>query len=237
MPNDYFHFQQFTIEQSDCAMKVGTDGVLLGAWADIEHAEKILDIGTGTGLLALMSAQRSSADITAVEMHLSAAAQAFRNFNSSPWAQRITLHCMRIQECTEATDQLFDAIISNPPYFNNARRAESAGRSAARHNDELPFEELLTCTVKLLAHGGSFFCILPADEHTHFTALACNAGLYPKKEMITRTHNGKKPMRVLFEFTRQRLPVERRELIVHKEGASEYSDEYKNITKGFYLNF
>ena len=237
MPNDFFRFQQFTVNQSACAMKVGTDGVLLGAWADISGRKQLLDIGAGTGLIALMCAQRSDAGITAVELDPAAAEQASENIQHSPWARRIELHCMSFQKFAAECKTRFDVIISNPPYFDNARKAESKERTAARHNDALPFTDLLKGASALLTDDGSFFCILPAEERDRFLMLAESTGLYPKKEMITRTHCGKKPMRVLFEFTRNKTECSRRELIVHEEGKAEYSAEYKAITKGFYLNF
>jgi tRNA1Val (adenine37-N6)-methyltransferase len=152
-----FRFKQFSVDDSKCAMKVGTDAVLLGAWADVTCAETILDIGTGCGLIALMAAQRSNAHITAIDIDESTTLQSKENFLSSPWHDRLeAIHIEQFQP-----DYLFDLIICNPPFFKNALKTPFHERNLARHNDSLSFESLVSHVNILLSENGKFFFILP----------------------------------------------------------------------------
>ena len=158
-----FRFKQFAVEQDDVAMKVGTDGVLLGAWANCEGAKRILDIGTGTGVIALQMAQRNAeAQIHAVEIDEAAAKRARANFDNSPWAERLNVEQTAVQEFSPA--EKFDLIVSNPPYFVDSLLPPDTKRSTARHTHDLTFEELDNAVARLLAGDGKFALILPVTE-------------------------------------------------------------------------
>src|SRR5664279_1596216 len=144
-----FRFKHFSVDDSKCAMKVGTDGVLMGAWADVSAAEKILDIGTGCGLIALMAAQRSNANITAIDIDEDATLQSKENFLSSPWHERIEAIHATVQQFQP--DFLFDLIICNSPFFKNALKTPYHERNLARHNDTLPFDSLVSSVNRLLS--------------------------------------------------------------------------------------
>lgn len=160
--NSYFQFKQFRIEQGQCAMKVTTDACVLGAVAAVEQAETILDIGSGTGLLSLMAAQRSQATITAVELDRQACQQAENNFSHSPWSQRLSVIHNRIQDFAKAAPQPFDCIICNPPFFHNCHKAPEQRRAQARHTDSLSFAELAYAIHRLLKATGQAWIMLPA---------------------------------------------------------------------------
>ena len=172
-----FQFKQFTIRHDRCAMKVGTDGVLLGAWANAKGKQRILDIGTGSGLIALMLAQRTDAMITGIEIDPASATQAQENAAASPWADRLQIVATDIAGYTSY--QAFDLIVSNPPFFNEMLLPPGAARSQARHTQALTFEALLFHVQRLLSPEGSFCAILPATALTHFsrrrTSLICCA--------------------------------------------------------------
>ena len=163
MSNTHFNFKQFSVQQDLCSMKVGTDGVLLGAWTNTDNANRILDIGTGTGLIALMLAQRSTANITAVDAEANACEQAKINFYDSPWADRLQLVHSKIQDFH--SDQLFDLIVSNPPYFSGYYSSDNLSRDISRSADILlPYEDLIAVAQRLLKEDGRLSLILPANQ-------------------------------------------------------------------------
>lgn len=156
MPNPYFKFKQFTVYHDRCAMKVGTDGVLLGAWAQVDNARRILDVGTGTGLIALMTAQRSQAHIMGIDIDEKAVGQAEENVKASPWKERISICRKDVMQMCREVDGTFDAIVSNPPYFVENVHCPDARRNVARHTGGLTFGELLAAVERLLADDGTF---------------------------------------------------------------------------------
>lgn len=239
MPNNYFRFKQFTIQQEKCAMKVGTDGVLLGAWTNVGQARKILDIGTGTGLIALMLAQRTrDTEIKAIEIDETSAAQANENCKNSKWNQRIRVLHTNFQQFSEHTNNQFDLIVSNPPYFIDSLKAIDQLRSQARHTDSLSFDELIGGSLKLLAPNGNLSIVLPYVESAIFIAKAANAGLYCNRRTNISSFKGSKTIRVLMEFGRAHKPLVENELEIRIHGTkNEFTEAYKNITKDFYLNF
>ena len=229
-----FRFKQFAVEQDDVAMKVGTDGTLLGAWADCEGAKRVLDIGTGTGLIALMLAQRNNqAEIHAVEIDETASKRARSNFDMSPWAERLDVECCAVQEFN--APEKFDLIISNPPYFVDSLLPPDAKRSTARHTHDLSFEELDKAVCRLLADGGRFALILPTTEFEKYLAitqlyLARRCDVYPKI--------GADIKRVMAEFTKHETVATKHETItIEVDKRGDYTDEYRALTKDFYLKF
>lgn len=228
-----FRFKQFTIQQDNTPMKVGTDGVLLGSWADIEEAKTILDIGTGTGLIALMSAQRNPlAQIDALEIEPHACQQAHENIIASPWAKRINIFPVALQNYHPKF--LYDSIICNPPFFINSTKAPKKGRSIARHNDTLPHRELIENVSQLLKPQGNFCVILPVAETQALIRYAEEYQLYPA--YITRVipTPGKPTKRILIKFTFSRSNIQEDELIL-EFSRHHYSKEYIELTKAFYL--
>ena len=229
-----FRFKQFAVEQDDVAMKVGTDGVLLGAWADCEGAKRILDIGTGTGVIALMLAQRNSqAAIHAVEIDETATRRALSNFDMSPWAERLTVENCAVQEFE--LSEKFDLIISNPPYFVDSLQCPDAKRTTARHTQDLTFEELDKTVCRLLADGGRFALILPTAEFDRYLSVT---QLYLVRQCDVYPKIGAAVKRVMAEFAMSENADIQRENITIEQGArGEYTDEYRALTKDFYLKF
>lgn len=237
MPNNYFKFKKFTVYQDKCAMKVGTDGVLLGAWANCEGAKKVLDIGTGTGLVALMLAQRSNATIDAVEIDREATKQAKENVQKSPWGDRIEIINQSFQEFTKMRDESYDLIVSNPPYFQNAFFAPDEKRTNARHNSNLQLEDLLTGAQKLMNEEGILSMILPYLEGSMFILKASEMGLYCVRQTKVLPKPNREPKRLLLEFMKTKKPLVEQEIIIELNKRHEYSEAYKNLTQDFYLAF
>ena len=229
-----FSFKQFTIHQDACAMKVGTDGVLLGVLADVTAATHLLDIGTGTGLVALMLAQRNpSMSIDAIEIDSKAAKQAAENVAQSPWPQ-IRVHCAALQ--TYVSNQPFNLIVSNPPYFVNSLKAPKAARTTARHTDSLSFNELVEGVDRLLSPAGKFWVILPADEQTNFCQLAQEKGLYPYRLIHVHPRAEKPAKRIVMGFTRTQTTTLQEHLVIEKEQRHQYTDAFAQLTAPFYLD-
>ena len=232
-----FRFKQFVIRQQQCAMKVGTDGVLLGSWCRLPEKGKVLDVGTGTGLLSLMVAQRSEeVSVVAIEIDGDAVAQATENCQSSPWKNRIKVQHTSLQEFGRESKKVFDAVVCNPPYFNQSLRCPDDKRSQARHSDSLSFDDLLTFSVDLLKHDGMMSVILPTNESEVFERKAVEKGLFLNRVMNVYPNPEKAVKRKLMEFSFERKEVEVQHLVVEKERHI-YTDEYKTLTKDFYLNF
>lgn len=228
-----FQFKQFTIHQDRTPMKVGTDGVLLGAWAELEHAENILDIGTGTGLIALMSAQRnSSARIDAIEIERDACMQARENVAASPWSDRIEIIQSALQDFKP--EKRYDSIVCNPPFFINSTLTPDNGRTLARHCNSLPHTDLIDHAVQLLTPGGTFNVILPVNEAKELIAYAQMHQLYPRH--ITRVHPTptKPPKRYLILFSTDTATATEDDLVIELS-RHQYSQEYIGLTREFYL--
>lgn len=238
-----FRFKQFEIQQDKCAMKIGTDGVLLGAWADVVQASSILDIGTGTGVLALMSAQRNpKALVHALEIDQNAFYQANDNIQNSPWRNRLTVLHQSVQvyaQCPEIT--FFDSIISNPPYFkieNNTLISDTA-RRLARSTDALTFNILLDCVKTLLQPLGNFSVILPTQEGKEFMQLAKQRNFYVKKITEVIPREGKTSNRLLIELVLYKTPIEEKTLTIRTAEKKNqcYTTEFKKLHKDFLLAF
>lgn len=238
MPVSYFRFKQFTIHQEHASFMVTTDSVLLGAWAAVEGVENILDIGTGTGLLALMVAQRSDARVVAIEPDRNSFMQAGLNFTSSPWHERITLLHTSIQDYQPAGNLLFDAIITNPPYFVDSLINPSESKARTRHNISLSFSDLLEAAARLLAPAGTLHLVLPVNEAVRFFSLAAEVGLLCVRRCNIRPTPALPPSRVLMSLRRGGpQSCDESEIVIEKGGRHIYSDEYVSLTKDFYLKF
>ena len=223
-----FRFKQFTIHQDRCALKVGTDAVIFGAWVDYDDAKRILDIGTGTGVLALIAAQRNaSAQVHAVEIDDGSAAQAAENAAASPWADRIRVHRMDARRMK--SDAPFDLILCNPPYYSGTAPASGERGRVAKHGAELAFEELLRCVRDLLAPTGRFAVIIPSDREAEFIALSAAQELFPARRCLLRYVAHRPPKRVLLELRRARGACADEELTVEGEGPKSFTPEARAL--------
>ena len=232
-----FTFKQFSIEQDRCAMKIGTDGVLLGAWAPIDNYPfSILDIGTGTGIIALMLAQRSAAQqIDALEIDEAAYEQATDNFENSPWNDRLFCFHAGLDEFIEEPEDEYDLIVSNPPFYSEDYKTENESRDLARFQDAMPFEQLLEAADLLLSEHGIFAVIIPFKEEENFIALANEFELYPLKITRVKGTPTTEIKRSLLAFSRNEttdLPID--ELVI-ETARHVYTQEYIGLTKDFYL--
>jgi tRNA1Val (adenine37-N6)-methyltransferase len=236
MANNYFRFKQFTIIQELSAFKVGTDGVMLGAYADFKGAKRILDIGTGTGLLAIMAAQRTDAEIVAIEPDENSFAEAYSNAGGSKWKERITIKNFRFQEFSFSHPEPFDVIISNPPYFRDSLKNPEEIKSLTRHSDSLSASEILEGVGDLLNQGGSLQLILPYVEGTLFIAEASRYGFYCTRIFKIRPVPTGEIKRLILKFEREKKPVTEKFLTIETGIRHQYTQEYKEATKDFYLD-
>ena len=237
MSSNYFKFKQFTVHQEHAPFKVTTDSVLLGAWADFSGAKNILDIGAGTGILSLMAAQRSEAHVVALEPDPGSFMQAGLNISASPWHGRITLLNNSIQDYFPGNGQLFDTIITNPPFFVDSLPNPEAAKARARHSLTLGHGELVTTALRLMADDGTLQLVLPVNEAKIFTVKAAAAGLYCRRRLTVRPTPSLPPARILMTLGRVRGSIEESILVIEKGGRHHYSDEYVSLTKDFYLKF
>lgn len=231
-----FRFKQFTINQDRCAMKIGTDGVLLGAWTSIEtNPFSILDIGAGTGIIALMLAQRTFTEtIEAIEIDEDAYEQCVENFETSPWADRLFCYHAGLDELVDEIDEQYDLIVSNPPFFSEEVSSGNEARDKARQNASLPFNELLNGVSKLLSKEGVFSTIIPFKEEESFLTMAKSVGLFPKRITRVKGNLRSERKRSLLEFYRSETKIEIDELVI-ENGRHQYTQDYVNLTKDFYL--
>ena len=236
MPNTYFRFKQFVVEQGKCAMKVGTDGVLLGAWAQVPEKGKVLDLGTGTGLIALMVAQRCQSEIVAVDISVEACEQAAENVEASPWKERISVLHQDVKNMDEAFHGSFDCIVSNPPYFRENVKCPEQLRNTARHTDDLNFSQLVFAASRLLADNGTLSVVLPADAAAEFIAEASSQRLVLLRQTWIHTKPGAQPKRVLMTFSKASVAsTEVAHMTIHEADHS-FSEAYSALTAEFYLD-
>jgi tRNA1Val (adenine37-N6)-methyltransferase len=231
-----FHFKQFSIQHDKATHKVGTDGVLLGAWVDVSTPKRILDVGTGSGVIALMIAQRtgSSVLIDGVEIQEADAAQASQNVARSPWANRVRIHHTSIEDFDGFNS--YDLIVSNPPFFVNSSMPPIHARGVARHTNELTFESLLIAAKKLLNGDGRLGIILPLEESKIFSSMAVSDGYFLNRTMRVKSRPDKPIERVLMEFSRVEKPLQSESLTIHDEG-NDWSEDYQALTREFYSKF
>lgn len=218
-------------------MKVGTDAVLLGAWISPNGSKKILDIGTGTGIIALMLAQKSPAHITAIDIDKDSTEQALLNVSESKF-RNIEVVNLSLQALVQSTDEKFNLIVTNPPYFIDSLKSTGGNRTIARHADLLPFEDLIAGVKKLLDEKGKFCLILPKNEAAIFRELAKQKGLYLSKLLRIRTRSDKdSEKRHIMQFEFKETEFSESTLIIESDRNMKYSEEYRELTKDYYLNF
>lgn len=231
-----FKFKEFTIHQDQCAMKIGTDGVLLGAWTSLDsQPESILDIGAGTGVIALQLAQRSSAEtIDAIELDDAAYEQCVTNFEASQWADRLFCYHAGFDEFVDEMDDKYDLIVSNPPFYAEEVASGNEARDKARQNSSLPFDELVEGVSRFLTDNGTFSVIIPFKEEGNIIGLAEGAGMFPNR--ITRVKGNPETdfKRSLMEFSFHNSKPNIDSLVI-EEGRHQYTKEYIDLTKAFYL--
>jgi tRNA1Val (adenine37-N6)-methyltransferase len=234
--NTSFKFKQFSLEQDRCAMKVGTDGVLLGAWATVSHNPfSVLDIGAGTGLIALMLAQRTHAQlIDAIEIDDDAYEQCVENFEASPWNDRLFCYHAGLDEFVDEIDDTYDLIVSNPPFYTEEVSTGDTQRDQARNNFAMPFNELIAASAKLLSPNGIFSVIIPHKEEAHFIKLAEAHQLHPIKITHVKGNTTSAVKRSLLSFSFTKTQPSTTNLVIEKE-RHVYTDEYIKLTKDFYL--
>jgi len=240
MGSPCFRFKQFTVWHDHCAMKVGTDGVLLGAWSPLPSraSARVLDIGTGSGLIALMLVQRmehSECSITAIDIAPDAVAQSKINFEQSPWKDRLSSLQCALQDMH--TDELFDLIVSNPPYFQSSLKNPDYARALARHTDSLSYQDLILHAARLLAPHGILSLILPAEAEQEILVLAKKYGLIPTHITYVHSKPGKGITRILLALTPHdgtNIHVKQTDFYIESESSSR-SEEYQELTQDFYL--
>lgn len=232
MASDFFRFKRFTIYQDRCAMKVGTDGTLLGAWAC--GGKRILDIGTGTGLVALMMAQRfPEARVTAVDIDDAAVEQAARNVAESVFAHQVVV--LRADVRSFVTDSRFDTIVSNPPYYDNSLACPDEKRTLARHTASLSYAELIRAAHQLLTEDGVLSVVIPTECRAKMEAEATLAGFFKVRECAVKTTPRKNPRRYLLAFAKHSVPMPLIEEEILEMRSGQRSDWYVRLTKDFYL--
>lgn len=232
MPNPYFKFKQFTIHHDRCAMKVGTDGVLLGAWTNVQNIKSVLDVGTGSGLIALMLAQRNKDMlINAIDIDSDAVEQARENAMKSPFSSQIRCFNTSLQNYAQNCNRKYDLIVSNPPYFEQSLKSPEANRSMARHTDNLSVDELIRLSSELLSPDGRLSVIYPFEYKDYL--------LEQDYLFATRVTNvypvpGSLPKRVLAELSKQKTSLTENDLLIEKQ-RHVYSDEFISLAKDYYL--
>lgn len=218
-------------------MKVGTDGVLLGAWTDVSGTGKILDVGAGTGVISLMLAQRSHAAITGIEIEKNAAEEAAENACNSPWSHRVNIQHIAFQDFVHSNTERFDLIVSNPPFFTNSQKPECSNLAMAKHNHLLPLPFLAAKAAKLLTPSGRLAVIIPASAVREFINSANDAGLFLSRETVVRPNNLKKVHRSMMEFAKTPGNPVKDSLNIHTDDGLDFTEAYKMLTRDFYLNF
>lgn len=230
-----FQFKQFSVEDDQSTMKVGTDAVLLGAWTETKDANNILEIGTGSGIISLMLAQRSTAQIQAIDIDKNSVDQANNNFQKSKWAnQIIAKHCSLNDFCKSASLK-YNLIVSNPPFFINSLKSPNKNKTRSKHTDELSYEELVHGIANLLSPKGKACLILPYTESKRFKDIALIENIYLNKQVKIRPKATKEVNRVLMEFSFYKSELEEKEIYLREENNG-FSEAYHHLCKNYYLS-
>lgn len=237
MSQSFFQFKQFGIHMDRCAMKVGTDGVVLGALAGEEKAKNMLEVGIGTGVISLMIAQRyGSLEITGVEIDLDAWEQASENASQSPWSERIKFLHQSFQEYSDSVSEKFDLIVSNPPYFFNHLKSVDPKRNMALHHENLSFSELVSGVRKLLAPKGAFWLILPPEGMRQMEKIAADQGLYLNRQIFIRDRASKPILRTVGRFSFLPEKEDGSELLIKDQNGA-YLAAYSTLLRDYLLIF
>jgi tRNA1Val (adenine37-N6)-methyltransferase len=234
MSGIHFRFKRFSVSHDKTTHKVGTDGVLIAAWVNVQYAHAILEIGTGSGVMALVLAQRTgdNVHIDAVEIEKDSAQQAMENVAQSPWPTKVSVHNISIQ--AYQTAKRYDLVVSNPPFFVNSSRPPEKNRSNARHTGELTFETLIETALKFLKPEGRFALILPFTEAIAFIEKAGQKNLYCHRRCEVQSRKHKPIERILLEFGLKANQTLTDNLVIHGSN-DEWSEEYVKLTGDFYL--
>lgn len=236
-PGEKFRFIKFEVSHHRSTMKVGTDAVVLGAWLEVAGAHRILEIGTGCGIIALMLAQKSLATIHAIDVDEASANEASENFAGSSWTDRLHSFHVSLNDFAANKTGIYDLIVSNPPFFQNSLLPPTKGRQLARHNVELTFETFLSDSSRLLSHEGKLAVILPCSEEEKFFEIAGKEGLFlhSKLNIYPKPSKPKKRVILVFSSTKRENPIVDSIILRNEDGL--YSDGYKRITKEFHAGF
>jgi tRNA1Val (adenine37-N6)-methyltransferase len=234
--NKWFEFKQFRIEQQKAAMKVGTDGVIIGAWVSVNHSSRILDVGTGTGLIALMIAQRSNALIDAVEIDDPAYSEAKYNFDQSPWKERLEIFHSDFNTFPNEKGHLYDLIVCNPPFFIDSLKTSDHQLAKAKHNESMTFGQLIQGSAKILKGTGRLAVIIPIESFAEFRETARLQGFYLHKQTYVITKPKRPVSRVLLEFSLMQGYTVTSEILIQNDNG-QFTDQFKEMTGPYYLNF
>ena len=231
-----FNFKQFSIQQNNAAMKIGTDGILLGAWTDVNKAKQILDIGCGTGVIGIMQAQKNcEAIIDLVEIDKSACIDANINISNCPWYNRINLFESALDKFN--TNKKYDVIISNPPFFNNSLKSENNSRSLARHSISLDYKQIILFSNKYLNNNGGLSLILPYNQADECISFSKNNNLFLSRICNVKAKETKKAHRILLEFSKIEKNLVKDTIIIENNLRHNYTKQYKVLTNNFYTIF
>lgn len=230
-----FHFKQFALAHDKSTIKIGTDAVLLGSWAPLSEFKHILDIGCGCGIISLMAAQKSNAQILGIDIDDASIKEAAQNAELSPWKERIVFRNISLQTFTENTNEKFDCIVSNPPFFENSLKPLSPKKNMGKHNELLSLEELSASAKHLLTDNGIFCTILPFTTYTKYIQLCKKLGFFTSKICYIKSFPNKTPQRVLSCLKKEKT-IHQIEQLSIRENPNTYSSEYIQLTKDFYLN-
>lgn len=235
MRDDFFTFKQFRVMHRKSIMKVGTDGVLLGAYVDCGNARRVLDIGTGTGLLCLMIAQKSNATIHGIEINAEAVEVAKFNVEQSNWRERIEIFHSSVQDFSP--EEKYDLIVSNPPFYTTDVVAPEKGRALARHDLSLNISELAVSIDRLLTQDGRCYVIYPTEQCQLFEEEAAKFGLFAMRRLYVSSRPDVPPIRTIVELSRNQCVAECDTLFIENGARHDFSDKYKSLTKDYYLKF
>lgn len=238
MANCIFQFKHFAVWSHIGGFKVGTDAVLLGAWADVSKSDSIIDIGSGTGVLALMLAQRTNASITAVELNTNAASQAEYNFQRAPFG-RFNLRNEALQDFAKTCDRKFDHVVCNPPFFQFSSKPISDTLQNAKHTDSLEPSELIACSAMFTSNQGRLSLVIPYSDQNYWIELAGSEGFYPRKKLFVRPAPEFDYKRVLIEFGKSEGPCKDQNLTLEEGEADHrcYTSEFQEMMKDYFIRF
>lgn len=236
MSNTFFKYKQFIVHQEKSAQKVCTDTSLFGALIEPKNPKSVLDIGTGTGVLSLMIAQITDAQINAVEIEENAYQQALENFNQSNWSDRIAVIKDDIKNYANTSSQKFDLIISNPPFFQNSFKSNQNNKNLARHNDSLSLKELAHCVHQMISENGEFWVLLPEYESNSLLVELNNLGIYLSKSITIKNYVGDdKISRIVNCYSFNKIDVIKKEIAIYQDKNREYTSDFVELLKPYYL--